>query len=430
MTITLRATKGSALSHNELDGNFTDLDGRVTTLEAPNVIFVTQANIATTLGGTIDSTVEYFLTGILDPTGVEVTVPAGGLYITGLNADISGLVSTEAAATLFSGATAGPCVLTGMHITMSGAGSQVFDITAALGTEPIEFERVDFIDCSSLGEISGYLQLLETNTGRFGGTPDLTLAGTWGGGYFIETSIVRGLTAGSYSLFSAGVSFTMASRFRSNQNIDLPAGVSFFDFAPANFLNTSTVQLNQVTITRAGAFDSADALYTPNMAASDLSSEWRGNVGMPNTFIGGTVTITSTAITALSVGVSAPIQGTFTPTDLQHMDSPANGQLRHLGDSGLEYIAFANSVIEDGAGNVLDLIVEKSTDGGVVFSEVKSQEREVLNLSGAADVAIYGMRTPISLDLNDRVRLAVRNTSNSDDATAHVDTALILQRRS
>jgi hypothetical protein len=33
MTITLRIDKGSALSHDELDGNFTDLDGRVTTLQ-------------------------------------------------------------------------------------------------------------------------------------------------------------------------------------------------------------------------------------------------------------------------------------------------------------------------------------------------------------------------------------------------------------
>ena len=29
MAITLRNTKGSALTHTELDGNFTDLDGRV-----------------------------------------------------------------------------------------------------------------------------------------------------------------------------------------------------------------------------------------------------------------------------------------------------------------------------------------------------------------------------------------------------------------
>jgi len=33
MTITLRANKSQALTFTELDGNFTDLDGRVDTLE-------------------------------------------------------------------------------------------------------------------------------------------------------------------------------------------------------------------------------------------------------------------------------------------------------------------------------------------------------------------------------------------------------------
>ena len=34
MAITKRLVKGSALTHTELDSNFTDLDGRVTTLES------------------------------------------------------------------------------------------------------------------------------------------------------------------------------------------------------------------------------------------------------------------------------------------------------------------------------------------------------------------------------------------------------------
>ena len=33
MTITYRGTKGSALTYDELDGNFENLDGRVSTLE-------------------------------------------------------------------------------------------------------------------------------------------------------------------------------------------------------------------------------------------------------------------------------------------------------------------------------------------------------------------------------------------------------------
>ena len=33
MAITLRGNKSKALTFNEMDGNFTDLDGRVTTIE-------------------------------------------------------------------------------------------------------------------------------------------------------------------------------------------------------------------------------------------------------------------------------------------------------------------------------------------------------------------------------------------------------------
>jgi len=38
MTITLRSTKGVELTHAELDGNFTDLDGRVTTLQSATTL--------------------------------------------------------------------------------------------------------------------------------------------------------------------------------------------------------------------------------------------------------------------------------------------------------------------------------------------------------------------------------------------------------
>ncbi len=57
MTITLRASKSTALTHDQLDGNFTDLDGRTTTLEGAyvktvngvsptsNAVTITTANI-------------------------------------------------------------------------------------------------------------------------------------------------------------------------------------------------------------------------------------------------------------------------------------------------------------------------------------------------------------------------------------------------
>ena len=48
MTITLRNTKGSELTFAELDGNFTDLDGRITSLPA-------SAQVATIITGQVDS---------------------------------------------------------------------------------------------------------------------------------------------------------------------------------------------------------------------------------------------------------------------------------------------------------------------------------------------------------------------------------------
>jgi hypothetical protein len=53
MTIVLKGTKGSALTHNEVDGNFSDLDGRVTTLEgAGSGVALTDLSVTTATAGT------------------------------------------------------------------------------------------------------------------------------------------------------------------------------------------------------------------------------------------------------------------------------------------------------------------------------------------------------------------------------------------
>ena len=156
-------------------------------------------------------------------------------------------------------------------------------------------------DCESLGIITNYRQGLEVGTGRFGGKPQLTLAGAWVGGYFIDTSIVRSLVDGAYSLFSAGAGFLMSSRFRSNMNADLNATVSFVDFAPGNFPNSSTLQLDGCLLSRNGAFNSLDATIIPNIVNSDLASSWTANVGIRNTFIGGKQTASAESATVIAV---------------------------------------------------------------------------------------------------------------------------------
>ena len=75
------------------EANFTELYDSINESE----IQIRQDNIATTLGGTIDSTKVYILNGIIDfsGTGLNIEVPAGGVNIIGSTFAISGLKCTD-----------------------------------------------------------------------------------------------------------------------------------------------------------------------------------------------------------------------------------------------------------------------------------------------------------------------------------------------
>jgi len=285
-------------------------------------------------------------------------------------------------------------------------------------------------NCSSLGTISGYRQGLEVGTGRFGGSPELTLAGTWLGGYFIDTSIVRSLSDGAYSLFKAGAAFVINSRFRSNQNIDLPASASFFDFAASNFVNASTVQLEGCIITRDGVFDADDTNLTPNIAASALVCAWSSNNGLPNTFVGGESVVSVEATTTISSsGVFVDLAGTFVPADLQHFDSPGQGQLRHLGSTPREFSITGQVVLDSGSNNEVQLKIVIFRSATTSFEDGKTLTRVINNLQGGRDVGYYGLSDNITLDTNDYVKLQVANVNNTTNITAELDSFYMVGAR-
>jgi hypothetical protein len=316
-------------------------------------------------------------------------------------------------------------------IEVTGAGSQVYNIVSDTGFEAFEFARINYNDCSSLGVIDNYRQGLEVGTGRFGGKPELTLAGAWVGGYFIDTSIIRGMVDGAYSLFKAGVGFTMTSRFRSNMNLDLPASASFFDFAPPNFINPSTLQIEGAIVTRNGAFDATDSNITPNITESDLVSNWMGNNGMPNTFVGGSIGVTTTVATTITVdGQFEDLDATlWTSTDLQHFDNPAGSQLRHLGSSPREYKVIAAFTLESTANNFLALRITKWDDSASSFSAILDQTRQVNNLQGGRDVAFFNININAELNQNDYIKLEVANIGATNNITAEADSYYVIEER-
>lgn len=137
MAITLRNTKGLALTYNELDGNFTDLDGRVDTLESASdklpassvsafgLTLIDDANAAaarTTLGlGTGAVASEYVL-----PTAT--TSVLGGVKVDGTTVTIngSGVISSSGGGAYVlptaTTSTLGGVKIDGTTITINGSG--------------------------------------------------------------------------------------------------------------------------------------------------------------------------------------------------------------------------------------------------------------------------------------------------------------------
>ncbi len=412
----------------DVNDNFTEVYDVV----LANKIIVTQENKDTTLGGTIDSTKEYFLDGIINMGSTFVTVPLGGINIKGYDFNISGLTSTEDNYTLFQSSIngSGDIYFQDFNIDVSGLNSRVFNLNNPSGFNAVEIIRLNFNNCSSLGVLTSFRQGFETGTGRFGGTPELTLDGAWIGGYVIDSSIVRGLTNGSYSLFKAGGTFLMSSRFKSNTNIDLATDVSFLNFSESNFQNPSTLQLLDCVITRNGVFNPSDANITPNITSKALASVWRNNVGMTNTFVGGDLAITGESATVITgIDVFADLEGVFLASDLEHFDNPSGGQLRHLADSPREFKIIISLELDANQGDTVELKIVAWDDSESSFVDYKSTKRVVNNFQGGRDVAFFNVFDNIILDRNDYVKLQVANNTSTNNITAELGGEILIEER-
>jgi hypothetical protein len=397
---------------------------------AQSTVVVKQAS---DLSGTLLSTVVYFIDGIIDMGSQSIEVPTGGLSLIGSTFDVSQLTSSAASYTMFTSPVGGSGNLLGKDLAFeaSGATSQVFDLVSATGFDAFEFARINFNNCTSLGTVDNYRQGLEEGSGRFGGTPTLTLKGTWVGGYRITTSIVRSLSAGMTTpLFAAGVGFSMASRFLTDINCDLPASAALLDFAPANFPNPGTLQLKGAIISRNGAFDSTDTNILPNISRADLASNFDDNIGVDNTFVGGRAFVSSESVTTVSsIGAYYTLNANWDSNNLQHFDSPSGGQLRHLGNNPREFKINVNFNIESTSTNEIGIRLRKWDDSAGSFSEFAERSREINNFVGGRDVGFYNFSFNVTLDQNDYVFFQARNNTSTSDLTLELSSDFSIEER-
>lgn len=386
------------------------------------------------LAGQLDSLKEYFIDGIVDMGTQSIEVPQGGLNLVGYNFDSSKLISSAVGYTMFTSPAGGSGNILGRDyaVEVTGAGSKVYDIVSDTGFEAFEFSRVNYNDCTSLGVIDNYRQGLEVGSGRFGGSPSLTLKGIWLGGYRVTTSIVRSLSAGmTEPLFKAGAGMVMESRFLTDMNCDLPALAPLIDFAPVNFTNPSTLQLQGCIITRDGVINADDLNITPNVSERDLVSAWKNNNGLKNTFEGGSIGVTTELATTIATpGTFVPLAAAlWTTQDLQHFDSPVAGHLRQLGNTPREYKVVADFALDSVAGNDIKLRVSKWDDSLSAPTTVLEQTRQVNNFSGGRDVAFFAININTVLDTNDYIFLEVTNVTAANSITAEADSYYIVEQR-
>jgi hypothetical protein len=393
-----------------------------------NRIIVNQGNFSSTLGGVIDSNKEYFIDGKINTGGTPIVIPANGLSLAGYSFDISGLYSSENSYTMFVSDVGGSgnLVAKDLDLSVTGTSSSVYDLTDVDGTNAIELSRINYTGCTSLGELTNYRQGLETGSGRFGGTPELTFSGNWIGGYRIDTSIVRGIS-NITSLFKEGTSLVFNGRFILSINCDLPATGNLIDFQASNIASEDSLQLKDCFVTRQGVLDTSDPNISPNIDEKNTKSFWSQNTGVTSTqkYIRDTITTEVTTVVSSS-GVFYPLEGVFTTdADVSHFDSPVNGQIRLLSGNG-KYQVFGNLILDAGSNNILNLRVTKSEDDGVTFPiEVNHVVRQVNAFLGGRDVAFFDLNFLTALRKNDRLRLEAANDTSTVDIVAELDSTFI-----
>ena len=398
-------------------------------------IICNQSNKDTTLGGVIDSTKQYFLDGAIDMGTTQITVPTTGISLLGLSFDISGLYSSEDNYTMFISESiaigSGNLLGADYYVSVTGTNSKVYEIYDATGFNAFEFQRINYNDCTSLGDIYDYRQGLESGTGRFGGSPSLTLHGLWVGGYRITTSIVRSMSdVTTEPLFKAGTLFEMNSRFLTDINCDLGDLQPFCDFAPADFPNESTIQFKGVIMTRGGIANSNDTNITPNLSASDLSCDWDNNIGMNNTFIGGRAFVNSENLTNIVSGSTwYTLNAVWGSNNLQHFDSPSGGQLRHLGNDPREFKITVNFIIESTANNDVGIRLRRWDNSASSFVEFNERARQINSFVGGRDSGFYNFSFNTIMDKDDYVYFQVRNNTGNANVTLENGSDWVIEER-
>ena len=394
---------------------------------AKKVIFVSEPadfGAITNNRVTPDSDFLYMIDGTVDMGSVSIEVSDGGLSLAGLNGgrDVMVLTSSADNYTMFvspSGGYSGDIVIESMSLTTNGTSSQVFDLDNDGNSNAIDITGVNFTDCTSLGHLTDYRQLLLNNVGFIFIDDGLTFNGDWSG-LAVVTSIVIGFPAAT--LFKEGTSLAFDGSVRSDINFNSVNSASIlFDFQESNITSKGGFSLNNVRTTATDA--------VPNFQSSSVYARFRNCIGIKNTYVGGQWYISSASVTTINtISVPEKIAGTTTYNDMQWFSQTTNNAFVYDGDQTIDVEIKGNLSFTGTNGDVINIYVRLWDDSASSYVDLSETAGSTLNASGRAEgVSFNAIGT---MDNSDRIELWVENDSGARDVTALVNGYVILSERS
>lgn len=373
-----------------------------------SVILVKQAS---DLSGTLVSDKTYIVDGTVDMGAQAITVPEGGLSISGVSGgrDTSVLTSSENSYTMFITDTySGDLVMSGLTITTDGTSSQVFDLDNNGNGNGIDIDCVNFTSCTSLGELTAYRQLLLNVIGFISISDGLTVSGTWSGGISVINSIAISFPAAT--LFKEGTSLVIQGSVRSNINfLGVNSASILFDFDEANISSEGGMDLQDVRTTASDA--------VPNLPQTSTKARYRNCLGMGNTYVGSEYEVTTGATTTISAANTLyKMAGTTTYAEEHWFSNTTDNAFVYDSTIDIEVDILGTLSFTGGTNDVMGIQIRQWDDSASSYVDISARFKATLNGGGAGtraeNVTVMGSAT---ISENDRIEIWVENQTDTTD---------------
>lgn len=371
------------------------------------------------LHGNLRSDIIYKIDGSIIMQG-SINIPDNGLFIEGSDANLDSL-DCAGAFPLFVGG--GNLFIRNCKLSASQTGASVFNITAADPFYGCEMTNVNFENCKALGTITDYRQGLWFNVALFGCDDGLTLAGTWGGGFRIETTIIRTFDVQNNGgiVLKGATGATFGSRIVSNANIQVNGTSTAYMFTEEMFNNDQSFQL-------VGGELSGTGTYVDGIDVTSTKCRW-ASVGIPQTAPGGKMTLTTPATTSISAAnTPEKLNGTTVLSDAIWVDDDGgqNNRVKWLNDFSGNVRVYGVISLTSTNNRQIGVILKVFNDIGV---EQESFAFPAITTNGNGRAENITIAQFFTLNKNWYIEIWAENQSNNSNITLEINSVLLLEQR-